>query len=165
MGHGGHGTAAGGLGAPYGVERRCVLAPPSTPPPPLVLHAANVLRATEIHTWVCDAATVRWLPPEHGGTRLTVARFIKGGPTNDDALSWLGNIAGPLLLMLPTDLAAELRRELDGCGRVGLGWEAVADWTLLALLHPGTADGCRWGALVPHLTECHTYMTSPQGHP
>ena len=36
--------------------------------------------------------------------------------------------------MLPTD------RELDGCDRLKVGWEAVADGTLLALLHRGTTD-------------------------
>ena len=135
--------AAGGPGDPYRVERRCVLAPPSTLPPRLVLHAANMLRATEMHTWGCDAATVWWLPPEDRATRLTVAHFTKGAPTYDDVLSRLGDNPGPLLLMLPTDFAAALRQELDGCGRLGVGLEAVADSTLLALLHQGTADGCR----------------------
>ena len=36
-------------------------------PPRIVLHAANVLRATEIRTWGHAAATVRWHPPEEGG--------------------------------------------------------------------------------------------------
>ena len=35
-------------------------------PPRIVLHAANVLRATEIHTWGHDTATIRWHPPEVG---------------------------------------------------------------------------------------------------
>ena len=61
-------------------------------PPRLMLHVANMLRATEIHTWGCDAATVRWLPPEDGGTWLTVAHFTKWGPAYDDALSRLGDI-------------------------------------------------------------------------
>ena len=92
------------------------------PPPRLVLHAANMLQSTEIHTWGCDAATIRWLPPKDGGTRLTVAHFKDGGPTYDDALSRLSDAPGPLLIMLPTDLAAVLRRELDGYNglRVGL---------------------------------------------
>ena len=67
--------------------------------------------------------------------------------------------------MLPTDLAAALRRELDGYDGLTVGWEAVADGALLALLHRGTADGCRWDALVPQLTGCHTYMKTTQGHP
>ena len=50
------------------------------PPPRLVLHAAHMLQATEIHTLGCDAATVWWLPPDDGGTRLTVAHFKDGGP-------------------------------------------------------------------------------------
>ena len=36
-------------------------------PPRIVLHAANVLRATEICTWGNAAATVRWHPPEGRG--------------------------------------------------------------------------------------------------
>ena len=51
------------------------------PPPCLMLHAANLLSATEIHTWGFDTATVRWHHPEDGGTGLTVAHFENGGPT------------------------------------------------------------------------------------
>ena len=135
-------------------------------PPRLVLHAANVARATEIHAWGRDAATVRWLPPEGGAARLTVAHSKNGGPVYVDALSRLGVIPGPLLLMLPTDLAAALRRELDSCEGLRVGWEAIADGNLLALLLPGAAYGCQWGALVPHLAGHHTYMaTPPRGHP
>ena len=134
-------------------------------PPRLVLHAANVRQATEIHTWGCDAASIQWLPPEGGATPLTVAHFKDGGPTYDDALSQMGDVPGPLLLMLPTDLAAALRRELDGCDRLKVGWEAIADSTLMALLQRDVADGCQWGAPVPHLTGCQTYMTTPpRGH-
>ena len=89
-------------------------------PPSLVLHAANVLPATEIHTWGRDAATIQWLPPEGGATRPTVAHFKDGRPTYDDALCRLGNIPGPLLLMLPTKLAAALRRKLDSCEGLGV---------------------------------------------
>ena len=138
------------------------------PPPRVVLHTANVLRATEIHTWGRDAATVRWLPPEGGAARLTVVHFKNGGPLYDDALSRLGDIPWPLLLMLPTDLAAALRRELDSCKGLRVEWEAIADGNLLALLHRGAADGCQWGALVPHLAGRHTYMATPpppRGHP
>ena len=111
-------------------------------------------------------ATVRWLPPEGGATRLTVAHFKDGGPTYDDTLSRLGNIPGPLLLMLPTDPATALRRELDSCNGPGVGWEAVANGTLLSLLHRDVADGGQWGALVPHLTGRHDYMTTtPRGQP
>ena len=42
-----------------------------------------------------------------------------------------------MLLMLPTDLAAALRRELDSFDGFWVGWEAIADGTLLALLHQG----------------------------
>ena len=73
-------------------------------PPRLVLQAPNMLQATEIHTSGCDATTFRCLPPEDGGTRLTVAHFKDGGRTYNDALSRLPNVPVPLLLMLPTDL-------------------------------------------------------------
>ena len=135
-------------------------------PPRIVLHAANVLRATEIRKWGHAAATVRWHPPEDGAAQLAVAHFKAGGPVYDDALSRLGNTQGPLLLMLPTDIAAALRQELDGCEGLRVGWEAVADGTLLALLHRDAANGCQWDALTPHLTGRHVYMaTPPQGHP
>ena len=135
-------------------------------PPCIVLHTANVLRATEIHTWGRDAATIRWHPPEDGAARLAVAHFKTGGPVYDDALFWLADTLGSLLLMLPTDLAAALRQELDSCDWLQVGWEAVADGNLLALLHRDAADECRWGMLVPHLTGRHIYMaTPPQGHP
>ena len=84
-------------------------------PPRIVLHAANVLRATEIRKWGHDAATVQWHPPEDGAAQLAVAHFKAGGPVYGDALSRLGYTQGPLLLMLPTDVAAALRQELDGC--------------------------------------------------
>ena len=129
-----------------------------------MLHAANVLQATEIHTWGCDAATIRWLPPEGGATRLTVAHFKDGGPTYDDALSRLSDIPGPLLLMLPTDLAAALRRELDKCNGLRVGWEAVADGTLLVVLHRDTADKCPVGRTCapPHRAP-HVYDDPPPG--
>ena len=135
-------------------------------PPRIVLHTANVLRATGIQTWGRDAATIRRHPPESGAARLAVAHFKTGGPVYDDALSRLGDTLEPLLLMLPTDLAAALRQELDSCDGLRVGWEAVADGNLLALLQRDAADKCRWGTLVPHLTGRHMYMaTPPQGHP
>ena len=135
-------------------------------PPRIVLHAANVLQATEIRTWGHAAATVRWHPPEGGAAQLAVAHFKAGGPVYYDALSRLGDTQGPLLLMLPTDIAAALCQELDGCDGLRVGWEAVADGTLLALLHRDTPSGCRWDALTPHLTGRHVYMaTPPGGHP
>ena len=95
-----------------------------------------------------------------------MAHFKAGGPVYNDALSRLGGTQGPLLLMLPTDIAAALRQELDGCEGLRVGWEAVADDTLLALLHRDAANGCQWDALTPHLTGRHVYMaTPPQGHP
>ena len=95
-----------------------------------------------------------------------MAHFKTGGPAYDDALSQLGDILGPLLLMLPTGLATALRQELDSCDRLRVGWEAVADGSLLALLHQDAADECQWGTLLPHLTGCHMYMAAPpRGHP
>ena len=129
-------------------------------PPRIVLHTANVLRATEIHTWGRDAATIRWLPPEGRAARVTPAHFKNRGPVYDDALSRLGDILRPLLLRLPTDLAAALCQELDSCEGLRVGWEAVADGNLLALRHRDAADECQWGALVPHLNGCHTYMAT-----
>ena len=135
-------------------------------PPRIVLDAANVLRATEICKWGHDTATVRWHAPEDGDAQLAVAHFKTGGPVYNDALSQQGDTQGPLLLMLPTDLAAALRQELDGCEGLRVGWEAVADGTLLALLHPEAANGCQWDTLSPHLTGRHVYMATPsQGHP
>ena len=104
-------------------------------PSRLVHHAANMLQATEIHTWGCDTVTVRWLPPGKGDTWLTVSNFKDGGPMYNDALSRLSDVRIPLLLMVPTDLSAALRRELDGCNWLKVGLDAVADGTLLALLH------------------------------
>ena len=94
-----------------------------------------------------------------------MAHFKKRGPKYDDALSQLGNIPGPLLLVLPTDLAAVLRRELERCVRLKVEWEAVADGTLPAFLLRGTAEGCWADALMPHLNGRDTYMKAPQGHP
>ena len=133
-------------------------------PPRLVLHAANVLRATEIQAWGRDAATIRWIPPEGGATWLTLAHFKDGGRTYDDALSWLGDIPRPLPLMLPTDLAAALRRELESCEGRMVGWEAIADGTLLALLHRDVADGClrKRSFARPHRAP-HVYDNPPNG--
>ena len=91
------------------------------PPPNIVLHTANVLPATEIHTWGRDAATIRWHPPEDGAAGLAMAHFKTRGPVYDDALSQLDDTQGPLLLMLPTDLAAALRQELDSCDGLRVG--------------------------------------------
>ena len=63
--------------------------------------------------------------------------------------------------MLPTDFAAALRQELDSCDGLRVGWEAVADGNLLALLQQYAADECQWGKLVPHLTGRHIYMATP----
>ena len=112
-------------------------------PPRIVLHTAYVLRATGIHTWGHGAATIRWHPPEDGAARLAVAHLKTGGPVYDDALSGLDDTRGPLLLMLPADLAAALRQELDSCDGLRVEWEAVADGNLLALLHPDAGDQCQ----------------------
>ena len=66
-------------------------------------------------------ATVWWLPPEGRAVRLTVANFKIWAPVYDDALSRLGDIPGPLILMLFTDSAGALRRELDSCEGLRVG--------------------------------------------
>ena len=108
-------------------------------------------------------------PPSDGTPQRTAppsSPWRTSKPVYDDALSKLGDTQGPLLLMLPTDIAAALREELDGCEGLRLGWEAVADGTLLALLHRDAANGCQWDAVAPHLTRRHVYMATPrQGHP
>ena len=135
-------------------------------PPRIVLHTANVLRDTEIHTWGHGTATIRWHPPEDGAARLAVAHFKTGGPVYVDALSRLDDTRGPLLLMLPSDLAAALRGELDSCDGLRVEWEAVGDGNLLALLHRDAADECQWGMLAPQLTGRHMYIAAPpQGQP
>ena len=105
-------------------------------------------------------------PPEDGAAQLAVAHFKAGGPVYDNALFRLGDTQGPLLLMLPTDIAAALRQELDGCEGLRVGWEAIADGTLLALLHrtPQTgANGMRWRPTSPG-ARC-TWQPPPRGHP
>ena len=104
--------------------------------------------------------------PRGRGPQLAVAHFKTGGPVYNDTLSRLGDTPGPLLLMLPTDLAAALRQELAGCEGLQVGCEAVADATLLALLDLDAANGCQWDTLAPHLTRRHVYMvTPPRGTP
>ena len=90
------GPTQGGAGmCPRSSVRPSPPASSSTPP--------TCSKPTEIHTWGCKAATIRWLPPERGATGLSVAHFKDGGPKYDDALSRLSDVPGPLLLMLPTD--------------------------------------------------------------
>ena len=48
-------------------------------PPRLVLHAGNILQATQIRGWERDAATIRWLPPEEGGHPAHGGALPKGG--------------------------------------------------------------------------------------
>ena len=79
----------------------------------------------------------------------------------DDALSWLDDNQGPLLLMLPTDHAAALREELHSCDGLRVEWEAVADSNLLTLLYRDAADECQWDMLAPDLTGRHMYMATP----
>ena len=116
-----HRMAAVGPETPCGVERRCVLAPPDAPPALLCAprrkytpsHGNPHVGVRHGHRLVAS--------PRGGGTQLTVAHFKKGGPTYDDAMFRLGDIPGPLLLMLPHDIAAALRLELDGCDGLTVG--------------------------------------------
>ena len=105
-------------------------------------------------------------PLENRTAQLTVAHFKNAGPVYKEALSRQGEIPGPLLLMLPTHHAAALRWELDSCEGLRVAREAIADGSLLALLHRGAAYECLWGALVPHLARRQAYVaTPPRGHP
>ena len=131
-------------------------------PSRLMLHTTNILWAAWIRGWGREAAAVRWLLPEGGDTPLTLSHFRRGGPAEDHALSRLGDLPGPILLMLPTNIAVAVRRELDNQDGLRVGREAVADGALLALSQLGNADGCPWDALVPHLDGVLTYMTTPR---
>ena len=157
--------AAGGPGAPYGVAGCPVVAPLGVPfPPALATHGQNTL-GRDIRGGGSNAPTVRCFPPKEGGTRLTVAHFRKGWPVYHDALSQLGELPRPLVLMLPTNLAVALSQLLDGQDRLRPAWEAVARGALLSLSGRGDADVFRWDALVPHLAGRHAYMTTARGHP
>ena len=48
-------------------------------------------------------------PPRGRGRPARRGALQSWGPVYNDALSRLGNTQGPLLLMLPTDIAAALR--------------------------------------------------------
>ena len=133
-------------------------------PPQLVLQTANILRAAEICTRGRDTASIRCFPPVEGGARLILAHYKRGEPGYNDALSGLGYLSGPLLVMLSTNPAAALCGEMDGYAWLRVLWEAIADGSLLALFNRSTADGCRWNALAPHLTGRQKYMTTTQGH-
>ena len=63
MAAGGPGPETGWTGDVFSLVRTPV-------PPRIVLHAANVLRATKIRTWGHAAATVRWHSPEDGAAQL-----------------------------------------------------------------------------------------------
>ena len=101
----------------------------------------------------------------------------RGRPARRGALqNWGGGIRrrpvpagrhpGALAPHAPHRPCSGLRQELDSCEGLRVGWEAVADGTLLALLHWDAANGCQWDTLAPHLTGRHVYMaTPPQGHP
>ena len=107
-------------------------------PPRIVLHAANVLRATEIRTWGHAAATVRWHPPEDGAAQLAVAHFKAWGPVYDGALSRLGDTQGPLLLMNPPALQPRCARS----------------WT--------AAKGCEWDGRQSRTAPCvRTCLSTP----
>ena len=116
-----------------------------TTPVPLriILNAANVLRATEIRKWGHATATVRWHPPEDGAAKPAVAHFKAWGAGIRRRTVPAGRHPGPLLLMLPEDIAAALRQDLDGYEGLRVGWEAVADGTLLALLQQDDANRCQ----------------------
>ena len=109
------GMAEGGPRAPYKIEGQRVLAPPNIPPPLPSCSTPSTYSGPRIYKrGGATQPPSGGSPWRRGGTRLTVAHFRKEGPIYDDALSQLDDIQGPLLLMLATDPAAALRRELDG---------------------------------------------------
>ena len=134
-------------------------------PPRIVLHAANVLQATEIRKWGHAAGTVRWHlqrrgPPSSPWRTSKLGDSIRRRPVPP------GQHPGALAPHAPH---RHCSRAAPGAGqlrRAASGMEAVADGTLLALLRRDAVNGCQWDALTPHLTGRHVYMaTPPQGHP
>ena len=111
------------------MARQLILAPTEDRAPPV-----DTARRQQTIT------TIPWLPPEGGDTQLTEAQFREGGPLYDQAMSRLGSLRRPLLLLLPSDLATAPRRELDNHAEVRVGWEAVTNDALLALLHRGVSS-------------------------
>ena len=91
-------------------------------------------------------------PPEDGAARLAVAHFKTGWPVYDDALSRLGDTREPLLLMLPTDLAAALRQELDSRDGLEVEWEATY-WPSSTGTPQTSASGICWRPTSPG-TKC-----------
>ena len=136
----------------------------SLPPPRLVLHAATYYRPQSYAGWGGTRPLSGGSPPK-GVTWPTVAHLQKGRETYNDALSRLGGLLGPLLLMVPLDLTAALRRELDDHTEVRVGWKAVADSVLLALLDRGGATGHQWDALMPDSDGHHTYVSAAPSVP
>ena len=164
-GRSGRGVATGGPKATRGVEWGRVLPHQSAPTPPASCSTpptCSAHRDTSMATRPPSGGSPRKAGPPSSPWRISK---IGGLRTTTPCPGW-ATFRGPLLLMLPTDLAAALRRELDSCEGLRVGWEAIADGTLLALPHRDVADGCQWGALVPHLAGHHTYMTTlPRGYP
>ena len=107
-------------------------------PPRIVLHAASVLRATEIHSWGHGTATIRWHPPEDGATRLAVAHFKTGGPVYDNALPGLATPGG----------------SYSSCSRPALQPRCARSWT--------AATSCEWGG---RQSRTATYLPSSTGTP
>ena len=83
----------------------------------------------------------------------------------NDYLSRLGGLHGPPLLEAPSSLVTVLRRELHRHAEASLGWEAVANDGLLALLHPHGAGGHRLEALMFHPDSHQTYVLPPPEQP
>ena len=59
--------------------------------------------------------------PAHGGAFQKRGAYVRWRPVP------AGDLPGRLLLMLPTDLAAAVRQELECYVGLRVGWEAVAD--------------------------------------
>ena len=131
-------------------------------PSRIILHAANLLRGTEIHTWGHGTATVRWHPPEDGATWLAVAHFKTGGPVYDDALSRLGDIGGPYSSCSPPALQPRCARSwtaATSCEWSGRQSQTATYWPFSTGTPRTGASGICWRP-TPRV-----YGNPPKGHP
>ena len=114
--------AEGGPGASYEMGEQCVLVPPDARPhPDPATHRQYYSRQRR---YVHRGATQ---PPSGGpswskGATGSLWRILKNEETTyGAALSRLDDCLRTILLLLPTDLAAALRQELDGYNGLNVG--------------------------------------------
>ena len=67
--------------------------------------------------------------------------------------------------MLPSDVPTALRCEQGDQAEVRVGWAAVVDNALLALLHGSSAGGHWSDTLLPHFNGHHTYVSAAPDRP